>query len=270
MRRSVLCVLFFLVFASAALADQVTLKNGDRLTGDIVSGDGKTLLLKTDSGGDINLKWETIVAIESSQNLTFTTKDGKRTAGKVTTADGKLVVAGGAPIAFADVTAVRNDAEQKAFDLATDRMAHPRFTYFWGGLFDTGLALTRGNSDTLSFTLDTKAVRATPKDKLTLYANYVYATAQTPPPPAVNSVTTTTANLFQGGIRGDLNISPKMFVFATADFTVNAASATTSSRTTEPSSTCSPGATTTATNSGLTSWPTQRLRLRRLWWRLTR
>jgi putative salt-induced outer membrane protein len=221
MRRSILCALFVIVFASAALADQVTLKNGDRLTGNIVSGDGKTLLLKTDAGGDVTLKWDSITSIESTQTLTVTTKDGKRAAGTVATSGGQLVVAGGAPIAFADVTAVRNDAEQKAFDLATERMAHPRFNYFWGGIFDTGLALTRGNSDTLSFTLDTKAVRATPRDKLTLYANYVYATAQTPPPPAINAVTTTTANLFQGGLRGDLNISPRAFVFATADFTVN-------------------------------------------------
>jgi putative salt-induced outer membrane protein len=215
MRRSILCVLLFLGFASAVFADQVTLKNGDRLTGDIVSADGKTLLLKTESDGDVTIKWDAIASIESAGNLTLTLKDGKKYAGKVTTVDGKFVVAGGAPILKEDVTAVRNDAEQKAFDLATDHMEHPKLTYFWGGLFDAGLALTRGNSSTASFTLDAKAVRATPRDKLTLYTNYIYASNETTLP------ATTTANMFQAGIRGDLNIGPRWFVYATADFATN-------------------------------------------------
>src|SRR5208337_1103549 len=129
----------------------------------------------------------------------------RRLAGKVTTEDGKFVVAGaatpaGAANAAKDViVAVRNDAEQKAFDAQAEKMAHPRFTYFWGGLFDTGLALTEGNSSTKSFTLNAKAVRETPRDKLTLYSNYIYANNDTTPP------TSTTANQFQAGARGDLN-----------------------------------------------------------------
>jgi putative salt-induced outer membrane protein len=216
MRRSLLGVLLFLMCASIALADQVTLKNGDRLTGTIVSSDAKKLQLKTDFGGDISIDWATVVGITSSQDLTLTLKNGKKFTGKVTTTtDGAFVVAGGAPIAKDDVTAVRNPEEQKAFEVATEKMEHPRFTYFWGGVADAGLALTRGNSDTVSFTFDAKAVRATPRDKLTVYANYIFANNQTTLP------YTTTANLFQAGIRGDWNISPRTFVYATADFTTN-------------------------------------------------
>lgn len=39
-------------------ADQVTLGNGDRLTGQIVKSDGKTLTLKTESVGTVDIKWE--------------------------------------------------------------------------------------------------------------------------------------------------------------------------------------------------------------------
>ena len=45
MRRSLVCAAVFLSLATVAAADQVTLKNGDRLTGTIVSADGKTLVL---------------------------------------------------------------------------------------------------------------------------------------------------------------------------------------------------------------------------------
>lgn len=44
-----------ILFCSAisALGDQVTLKNGDRLTGSVVKSDGKTIVLKTDYAGDV-------------------------------------------------------------------------------------------------------------------------------------------------------------------------------------------------------------------------
>ena len=220
MRRSFLCVLLFAVLASGAAADQVTLKNGDRLSGDIVSGDGKTLLIKTEFAGDITIQWDAIVGIESTQHLNLTLKDGTKLSGKITTTDGKFVVAGAptpsaGPAPKDTIVAVRNDAEQKTFDVETEKMAHPKFTYFWSGAFDLGLALTRGNSSTASFTVDGLAVRETPRDKLTVYANSIYANNDTSVP------STTTANLFQAGIRGDLNLGPKMFVFALADFQTN-------------------------------------------------
>jgi putative salt-induced outer membrane protein YdiY len=216
MRRSLLWALLLAMWTVAAKADQVTLKNGDRLSGTIVSGDGKTLLIKTEFAGDVTVQWDAIVGIQSTQDLHLTLKDGKKLAGKITTTDGKFVVEGApAPEAKDTIVAVRNNAEQQAYDLAEERMAHPKFTYFWSGLFDTGLALTRGNSSTASFTFNTKAVRETPRDKLTVYANYIFANNDTTPPAS------TTANLFQAGIRGDLNISPRAFVFAFGDFETN-------------------------------------------------
>jgi len=41
MRRSLLSVFAVLLTAATVRADQVTLKNGDRLSGKIVSGDGR-------------------------------------------------------------------------------------------------------------------------------------------------------------------------------------------------------------------------------------
>ncbi len=221
MRRGFVCVML-LISAVGATADQVTLKNGDRLTGTIASGDGKTLLLKTEFAGDVTIQWDAITAIESAQNLNLTLKDGSRLAGKVTTQDGKFVVAGTAtPASGANapkdvIVAVRNDAEQKAFDAQAEKMAHPKFTYFWGGLFDMGLALTQGNSSTETFTMSAKAVRETPRDKITLYSTYIYGNDSSTSP------SRTTANALNAGIRGDYNFRPAFFAFATADFETNA------------------------------------------------
>jgi hypothetical protein len=202
-------------------ADQVTLKNGDRISGKIVSGDGKKLQMKSEFAGDVSIQWGAITGIESSQKITLTLKDGSLLSGKVSTQDGKLVVAGEAPAPPSApapkevITAVRNDEEQQKYDLEIGRMAHPKFTYFWSGLIDTGLALTRGNSETASYTVALKAVRETPRDKLTVYGNYIFADNSSIPP------TVTTANALDVGIRGDLNIRSRSFVFALADFQTN-------------------------------------------------
>lgn len=222
MRRILLSVFSLLLIACSARADQVVLKNGDRLTGKIVSGDGKTLLLKSEFAGDVTIKWDAITDIESSDNINITLKDGTRLSGKVTTQDGKFVVAA-APLPVPPsvapkeiISAVRNDAEQHTFDVQTERMAHPRFYYFWSGTADTGLALTRGNSETASFTFAAKSVRETPRDKLTVYGNYIFANNSSIPP------TVTTADALDAGIRGDLNIhSGRLFVFALGDFQTN-------------------------------------------------
>lgn len=223
MRRVIVGLFLVALTVSAAQADQVVLKNGDRLTGKIVNGDGKTLLLKTEFAGDVTVQWDAITSMESTEDVYLTLKDGSKLAGKITTKDGQFVVAAPAstaatsiPAASKDaVVAVRNDAEQKAYDLAAERMAHPKFTYFWGGMFDTGLALTRGNSSTTTFTLASKAIRETPRDKLTLYGNYVYGKDSSTPPDR------TTANALIAGVRGDLNLTPRVFVFAFADYQTN-------------------------------------------------
>jgi Protein of unknown function, DUF481 len=220
MRRSLLLVLFLTMFATTVFGDQVTLKNGDRLSGTIVSGDGKTLQIKTDFEGDVTIQWDAVVGIESTEDLHVTLKDGKTLAGKVKTADGNFDVAGATPAATGSapkdaIVAVRNDAEQKTYDINQEHLEHPKFTYFWSGFFDTGLALTRGNSETASYTFSGKAIRETDRDKLTVYSNYIFANDDTSTP------ATTTANLFEAGARGDLNVSAKTFVFAFGDFQTN-------------------------------------------------
>src|SRR5215469_10408898 len=82
-----------LLVSPIALADQVSLKNGDRLTGTIVKSDGKTLVLHTDYAGDLSLKWDAVEGIQSGEPLHVELQDGKTVSGQVTTSDGKLEIA---------------------------------------------------------------------------------------------------------------------------------------------------------------------------------
>ena len=47
-------------------ADQIVLKNGDRLTGVIETSDDKTLVIKTEFAGEVTVQWSAVQDINSS------------------------------------------------------------------------------------------------------------------------------------------------------------------------------------------------------------
>jgi putative salt-induced outer membrane protein YdiY len=201
--------------APSAFADQVTLKNGDRLTGSIITSDAKTLVLKTDYADTVMIKWDFVQQIESRQPLYVGTKAGQVVVGPVTTSDNKLAVAtkesGSVTVAKADVTSLRNADEQKEAEAALERLAHPRLSDLWSGSLDTGLGLVRGDSESSNFTFGLNAARATTRDKITYYTTAAFTRS------TVNGVTATTAQSIAGGVRYDLNMSDKSFAFGTLD-----------------------------------------------------
>jgi small nuclear ribonucleoprotein (snRNP)-like protein len=74
------------------LADQVVLKNGDRLTGTIVDSDGKTLTMKPAFAGEVKIQWDAIQEITSDGPVYVSAKGGEVLVGKVTTTDGTFTV----------------------------------------------------------------------------------------------------------------------------------------------------------------------------------
>lgn len=220
MRQTILVFVLWLMASAAASADQVTLQNGDRLTGSIVKSDAKTLLVRTEFAGDVSIKWEAVTTIESSQPLHLVLKDGQTIVGTVSTSAGKFEVATketGKVEAVKDaVVAVRNDDEEKAYEAAVERLRHPKLTDFWSGALDTGLSSTQGNSQSLSFSVAGKAARVTDRDKISVYTNAIYAKS------TINGVSSTTAHDIRGGVRGDVNVSERLFVFAFTDLEYNA------------------------------------------------
>jgi putative salt-induced outer membrane protein len=193
------------------LADQVTLKNGDRLSGSILKYDGKNLMLKSDLAGEVAIPWENVTAVTSTQPLSITLKDGQRVVGIVTTDGAKFQVAtketGNVTASRESVQAIRSVPEQTAYDTEIDRYKNPRLIDLWTGTFDLGFAETHGNSDTKTFTLGSAAVRATSRDKITVNYTQIFSSSN------ASGTNLTTANAKRGGIAYDLNVTPKMFVF---------------------------------------------------------
>jgi len=211
-RRWIAVSLFLVSVASPLLSDQLTLKNGDRLSGAISKSDGKTLVIKTDYAGDVTVKFDAIESITSASDL-HVEMGGKSAVGPVTTSGENVVVAtktaGPVEAPRSAVTVVRSPAEQAAYEKAL----HPGWGEGWTGGVNVGFAVTRGNSETKNLNIAFTAVRKGSKDKLGLYANSIYAT---------NDLSTasphTTANAVGGGVRYDRDFNPRVFVFVNADF----------------------------------------------------
>jgi len=58
--------LLFLSLSGTLLADQVVMKNGDRLSGNIVKYDGKSLIIKSELAGQVTIPWDAVTSITSS------------------------------------------------------------------------------------------------------------------------------------------------------------------------------------------------------------
>jgi putative salt-induced outer membrane protein YdiY len=211
-RFTLLAISILSVLAYPALADQLSLKNGDRLSGNILKSDAKTVVLHTDYAGDVTLKWDSIEAIQTSQPLHVELQEGKTATGSVTGSGDKLEIAtvsGPVEAPRASVKSMRNDAEQSSYE----KSLHPGLLQNWKAGLNLGFALTGGNSQTENLSLAFTGIRQTLTDKLGLYANSVYATNNAP-----GAVPATTANTIGGGLRYDHNLNPRVFGFVAADF----------------------------------------------------
>jgi hypothetical protein len=116
-------------------ADQITLKNGDRLTGDILRSDDKTLVIKSEFAGEVAVQWAAVDTISSTQTLHVALKDGQTIVGTATPRDGKVQLQtreAGAILTEKDsIVVIRSDKEQAAYDAELDRLRHPHLTDFW-------------------------------------------------------------------------------------------------------------------------------------------
>ncbi|HEV7218283.1 MAG: YdiY family protein [Terriglobales bacterium] len=199
-----------------ALADQVVLKNGDRLSGEILKSDSKALVVKTEFAGEVTIQWSAVDQIHSTQPLHVEVKDAPPATGTVTTEDGNLVIAtatgGNVTVAKDAVVNMRNSEQETAYE----QTLHPRLTQGWAGGANVGFALTAGNSETKNLALAFTADRKSLTDRIALYTNSVYATSNTA------GVTGTTANSVQSGIRYERNLSGRVFAFVSGDFQTDA------------------------------------------------
>ena len=195
----------FFSFSMAAFADQIQMKNGDRITGSIIKKDATNLVIKSTHFGTVTLPWAEVDSVKADAPIVVVLPDGRTLEATLTTADGKVEVAaasGKVEVTTKEIVALRDKAEQRSYE----RLLKPGWTDLWAGNATIGWAGTRGNARTATFTTSMGAARQTNRDKTSIYFNAIRASA------LVNAVNQKTAQAVRGGWGYNRNVSKRMFV----------------------------------------------------------
>ena len=205
-------VLILLLLASCLRADEIQMKNGDRVTGSIVKKDGKTLTIQSIHFGLVTLPWEEVASVKTSEPLTVVLPGDKTVNATLSTQQGQIEVAApGATVETvppASILVLRNAVEEATYE----RMRHPSWLRLWVIAGNLSLAGTSGNSTNRTFAIPVTAVRATNNDKTNLYFNFISASS------TLNKVDSLTARAARGGLSYNRNISKRMFVNVFNDY----------------------------------------------------
>jgi putative salt-induced outer membrane protein YdiY len=213
------CLLFAIIslYVSAALGDQVLLKNGDRISGQVVRLDNNNLLVKSEALGDVKIKWDA-VALVSADVPVHVIADGARVEADVVRRnqnDDTIFTSNESSFSVTPgrIVALRSDAEQVAYQQQLAREQHPEFLDRWNGALDAGLSAARGNADTTNISLGMHGARTTNRTRLSIAFSSLLARNR-----AADGTTLTSANAFRSGLRYEINVSDRIFTFGFGNF----------------------------------------------------
>jgi len=194
-RFAFVCVL---VAAAAPLwADQVIFKNGDKLTGTIVSMDGGKLVINTAVAGNVTVDMEDVQTFSTDAPIMLKLKDGTVLHEKLTTgAPGTVAIAPGGTI------------QPQPVALEKLKQVNPP-PIKWSGSLTAGAIVTKGNTDSDSFNVGLSLVRRSEIDRINIDGGYFYAKQKD----IHTNVTTTTADNWFLSTQYSYFVSPKWYVY---------------------------------------------------------
>ena len=196
----ILAIIFsiFLINAGPSFADEVTLENGDQLTGTLVKVEGGKLQLKTDYAGTMEIPLEKIKRVATDKPSEVHLITGEILKGKLkTAADGKLVIDPGPP------------REPTAIDWKNIGAVNPPpvIPPQWKGAINLGGSVQTGNISRATASVGAEAARKTEKDRFSLRFLFNYAEEK-------SDVTTRNA---YGALKYDYFFTKKLFGYLSTE-----------------------------------------------------
>lgn len=163
-RLKYLGILLLVLPVCSAEADELRMKNGDRLTGEIVRMEKDLLVFKTVYAEEkLNISWKEVDCISSDSSLPVEFQNNEFLIGKIScTESGKIQV---------ESTLLGKSLPTPLNQL----LAVSPSTY--SGLFNLGGSLTSGNTDTKALNIATRFQVKTHKHRFTVDAKYNYGEA---------------------------------------------------------------------------------------------
>jgi putative salt-induced outer membrane protein YdiY len=163
--KPIITVLAFLsLFPGVVMADELRLKNGDRLSGQVVRMEEEKLIFKTSYAGEISIKWNEVANLNTDKKIKIVLSDETILQGKTKpTEEGKMKLKMGKIVE----TVSFNLAEVKAIN-PQPQVTEPPVKL--KGRINVGLTSTRGNTETENHHFDGEFVARTVKNRYTLGA----------------------------------------------------------------------------------------------------
>lgn len=165
MKGNVLLVLFavlatFLISGNA-VADELWLQNGDRITGKVVSLKEGVLVYKTSYAGKLSIQWEEVAKLETDEPVKVILGDEMAAKGIVTAGKrGKLILK------------TEKVAEPLTMELADVKSINPGPSHKMNLRINFGLNISDGNTDSQNIYGDGEFLTRTDKHRYTIGALY--------------------------------------------------------------------------------------------------
>lgn len=207
----------YVSFAAMARADAVTLKNGDRITGTLVSVKGGNLELKSAVLGILTIPLAQVASFSAEKPATVMVKGEKNLQGQLEleSSGDWQVTAHGQPqtVAAASVDMIM---PEEAYDKLVEHIAAP--WQDWKGGASLGLSIQRGDQQAKTFSTTLAAVRERPTAPIfgrhwrTSYGLAMLLAH------ASQQGSSVTSNTISTNLRQDYLFAPNDFVFGLAQF----------------------------------------------------
>jgi len=166
--RLLMLAVFNLSF-TAALADEVRLKNGDIITGNIVKKETTVLVVQTSYAGEISIQWAEIATVKSENPVHVVLTDGSHLRGPLQEDE-----TGVARVELREASVDDNKAAaEEEFDLREVRYINPTPDLTgegirWTGNINAGGAITQGNTETKNLRIDGESIIRTLNNRYTI------------------------------------------------------------------------------------------------------
>ena len=161
----VIAVLFMLLIAENVMADEIWLKNGDRITGTVKKMENKVLIFKTPYAGEMPIQWDEITAVTTDSPIEMVLDDDTSFLGRMVPA----------PEGQIELQLVDETVERLAVDLGEVKAINP--TPPERGLeikarLNIGVKVETGNTDKEEYDVDGRVSLRSEKNRFIFYGEY--------------------------------------------------------------------------------------------------